>query len=152
MFHARSQGVIPWSIFRFRSSPWWWWGLFNFVLSWIYYSPLAPWFRAWQTGVGVDPGKTEMTEDDKKAMPRLFGGALVATFVLPYGLQVLVHSLKATDFLTGAVVGLVAWAAFSVTHSLNTQFEGRRPVVLVINNGLNLVTYAVYAGLFAVWR
>jgi len=52
--------------------------------------------------LGVDPKKKGMTEADRKAMPRMMGGA---------------------------VVGLVAWLAFVVTHSLNTQFEGRKPVV-----------------------
>ncbi len=42
------------------------------------------------------------------AMPRLMGGAAFADLVL--------------------------WLAFVVTHSLNTQFEGRKPVVLVINH------------------
>ena len=30
-----------------------------------------------------------------------------------------------------AFADLVLWLAFVVTHSLNTQFEGRKPVVLV---------------------
>ncbi len=124
----------------------------NFFLSWLYYSPAVPWFKAWQRGVGMDPNKTQMTEEDRKAMPRLMGGAVVATFLLSYGLQVLVHSLKATDFLGGALVGLVAWFAFAVSHSLNSQFEGRKPVVLMINNVLYVVTYAVFGGIFAVWR
>jgi len=124
----------------------------NFILSWIYYSPAVPWFKAWQIGVGMDPNKKEMTEAEKKAMPRLFGGAIVATFLLPYGLQVLVNGLKAGDFTSGAVIGLVAWFAFALSHSLNTQFEGRKPGVLVINNVLYLVTYAVYGGIFAVWK
>ena len=124
----------------------------NFFLSWIYYSPVAPWFKAWQIGVGMDPNKKEMTEQDKKDMPRLMLGALVATFLFAYGLQVVVHSLKAGDFLTGLLLGVVVWATFAVTHSLNTQFEGRKPSVLVINNVLYLVTYAVYGGILAVWR
>ena len=124
----------------------------NFFLSWIYYSPVVPWFKAWQKGVGMDPNKKEMTEQDKKDMPRLMLGAVVATFVFAYGLQVVVHSLKAGDFLTGLVAGIVVWATFALTHSLNTQFEGRKPVVLVINNVLYLITYAVYGGVLAVWR
>ncbi len=126
--------------------------LVNFFLSWLYYSPAAPWFKIWQKGVGMDPNKKEMTEQDKKDMPRLMGGALVATFLFPYGIQVLVTSLKAPNFLSGTAIGLLAWLAFSVSHSLNTQFEGRKPSVLVINNVLYLITYAVYGGIFAVWR
>ena len=124
----------------------------NFVVSWIYYSPAMPWFRTWQVNVGMDPDKKGMSEADRKAMPRLFAGAIVGSLLLSYGLQIIVHSIKATGFATGALVGLVAWLAFVVPHSLNTQFEGRTPVVLVINNGLYLLTYIVFGGIVAVWR
>lgn len=124
----------------------------NFVLSWLYYSPAVPWFNAWARGVGMDPNKKEMTPEEKAAMPRLFGGAIVATFLMPIGLAFLVHNLKITDFPSGLVVGLVVWAGFSVSHSLNTQFEGRKPVVLVINSVLNLIVFAAAGGVFAVWR
>lgn len=124
----------------------------NFILSWLYYSPAAPWFKAWQRGIGVDPDKRSMTEAEKKAMPRLMGGALVSTLLFAYGLQVLVHSLGAKDFLAGASVGLVLWLGFVLTHSLNTQFEGRKPVVLLINNLHYLLSYALFGGLVAVWN
>jgi hypothetical protein len=126
--------------------------LANFLLSWLYYSPAVPWFKAWLIGAGQDPNKKEMTAEDKKAMPRLMGGAVVSSLLLSYGLQVFVRSVNAVVFGTGALVGLAAWLAFAVTHSLNSQFEGRKPVVLVINNVLYLLTYAVFGGLFAVWR
>jgi len=122
----------------------------NFLLSWIYYSPMVPWFKTWQIGIGADINKTEMTEEDKKSMPRLMGGAVVASLLLSYGLQIIVHSVKANDFASGALVGFVLWMGFVVTHSLNTQFEGRKPIILVINNVLYLLTYTVFAGIVAV--
>ena len=124
----------------------------NFFLSWIYYSPAVPWFKAWQKAVGMDPNKTEMTDEDKKAMPGLMFGALVATFLLAYGLQVVVHSLKVTDFWGGALVGVVLWAAFALTQGLNARFEGKKASLLVINGVWYLVTYAGFGGLVAVWR
>lgn len=122
----------------------------NFLLSWIYYSPIVPWFKTWQIGVGADINKKEMTEEDKKSMPRLMGGAVVASLLFSYGLQVIVHSANATDFVSGAKVGFVLWFAFVLTHSLNTQFEGRKPIVLLINNCLYLLLYIVFGGLVAV--
>jgi hypothetical protein len=124
----------------------------NFFVSWLYYSPAVPWFRAWQVNTGMDPNKKQMSDADRKAMPRLMGGAAVATLLFSYGLQVVVHSIKASDFGTGALVGAAVWLAFAVTHSLNTQFEGRKPIVLLINNCLYLVTYVVGAGVVAIWR
>jgi hypothetical protein len=126
--------------------------LVNFFASWLYYSPSAPWFKTWQKNIGTDPNKTVMTDEERKAMPRLMGGAVLASFLFSYGLQVLVHSVGATGFGAGAAVGLAAWAAFVVSHSLNTQFEGRKPVVLIINNSLYAATYALFGGLVAVWR
>jgi UDP-N-acetylmuramyl pentapeptide phosphotransferase/UDP-N-acetylglucosamine-1-phosphate transferase len=126
--------------------------LVNFFLSWLYYSPAVPWFKAWQIGTGMDPDKQEMTEAEKRAMPRLMGSAFVATLLFSYFLQVVVHSFKAADFASGALAGLVVWLGFAVTHSLNTQFEGRKPIVLVINNVLYLATYVVFGGIVAVWK
>ena len=122
----------------------------NFFLSWFWYSP-ALFLKPWATALGTY-GKKEMTEQEKKAMPFLFLSGLIASFILSYGLQVIVHSLGATSFLGGLAVGVVVWAVFALTHSLNTLWEGRKPIVLVINNGLFLLTYAVFGGLVAVWR
>lgn len=124
----------------------------NFFGSWIYYSPMVPWFKSWQRGIGMDPNVKTMTDDQKKAMPRLMVGAVVATSVFAYGLMILVNSLGLDTFQEGMTVGLVAWVAFAISHSLNTQFEGRSPKVLVINNVWYLITYTVFGGILAVWK
>jgi hypothetical protein len=122
----------------------------NFFLSWLWYSPVL-FMKPWAIALGTY-GKKEMTEAEKKAMPFLFLSGLIASFILSYGLQVLVHSLGATSFGAGLLVGVAAWVTFALTHSLSTLWEGRKPIVLVINNGLYLLTYAVFGGLVAVWR
>lgn len=122
----------------------------NFFVSWIYYSPMVPWFKTWQIGVGADINKTEMSAEDKKNMPRLMGGAVIASLLFSYGLQIIVHSVNATDFVSGALVGFILWMGFVITHSLNTQFEGRKPIVLVINNVLYLATYTIFGGIIAI--
>jgi hypothetical protein len=62
----------------------------------------SPWFKTWQVSIAVDPRKKGMSRADRRDMPRMMGGALV---------------------------DLVAWLAFVVTHSLSKHFEGRKPVV-----------------------
>jgi hypothetical protein len=42
------------------------------------------------------------------------------------------------------------WFGFAATHSLNIQFEGRKPIVLVINNVLYLLTYSAFGGIVAI--
>ncbi len=88
--------------------------------------------------------------EDKAMMPFLFGGAIASSFLLSYGLQVVIHSMGVTDAVSGALAGVVLWGAFSVTHSLSTLFEGRKPQVLLINTVLYLVTYAGFGALIAV--
>ncbi len=124
----------------------------NFFASWLYYSPAAPWFKAWARGIGMDPGKAGPTEEEKKAMPGLMLGAALASLLLSYGLQVFVRAAGASSFGAGALVGGAAWLAFALTQGLNTRFEGRKASVLVINNGLYLATYAIFAGVLAVWK
>jgi len=77
---------------------------------------------------------------------------LAASALVVYAMMVLVNSLGASGFLQGALVGIFVWAGFAVTHSMNTVWEGRKTIVLVINNGLFLLTYAVYGGILSVWR
>ena len=125
-------------------------GVVNFFLSWLWYSPVL-FMKPWATALGFY-GKTEMTEEEKKAMPFLFLNGAVASFILSYGLQVVVHSMGATSFAQGFLIGVVLWVVFALTHSMNTLWEGRKTVVLVINNGFFLLTYAVFSGIVAVWR
>jgi hypothetical protein len=93
-----------------------------------------------------------MTDEEKKNMPWLFLNGLLASLLVVYGMMVIVHSLKLTDFISGLGAGVLIWAGFALTHSLNTLWEGRKPIVLVINNGLFLITYALYGGILAIWR
>jgi hypothetical protein len=63
-----------------------------------------------------------------------------------------VNSLRVATFGAGLLVGIVIWGGFCLTHSLNTLWEGRNSAVLLINNGLFLLTYALFGGVLAVWR
>jgi hypothetical protein len=117
----------------------------NFMGSWLYYSPAMPWFIRWSEATGMD------SDMDKSAMTGLMAGAALSSLLFSYVLQVVVHSIEATDFATGALVGLLLWAGFALTHSLNTRFEGRKTVVLVINNGLYLLSYVAFGGIAAIW-
>ncbi len=124
--------------------------LFNFVFSWIWYSPVL-FAKPWMKALGIDP-KRVMTDEDKKKMPWLFANGIIASFLVVYAMMVMVHSLKAASFAAGIGVGAIIWAGFALTHSLNTLWEGRKPLVLVINNGLFLISYALYGGVLAVWH
>jgi len=124
--------------------------LVNFVLSWLWYSPLL-FAKPWMKALGTD-GSHEMTEAEKKRMPFLFVSGLVSSFLLVYAMMIAVNSFHMASFTSGMFVGVIIWAGFCVTHSLNTLWEGRKPIVLLINNGLFLLTYAVFGGILAIWK
>ena len=124
--------------------------LANFVLSWLWYSPLL-FAKPWMKALGLD-GEHEMSEAEKKRMPLLFLGGIVASALVVYAIMVLVNSTGAASFSQGALIGVVVWAGFALTHSMNTMWEGRKTMVLVINNGLFLLTYTVYGAILAVWK
>lgn len=127
--------------------------LVNFLFSWAWYSPVLfakPWMRA----LGKDPDRAmeDMTEAEKKMMPFLFLNGAVTSFMLTWTLSVLNASFSAQDFKSGACIGFLCWFGFTLTGSLSTMWEGRKSVVLLINNGLFLLTYVVYGGLLAAWH
>jgi len=124
--------------------------LVNFILSWVWYSPLL-FAKPWMKALGIDP-KHEMTEEDKKRMPFLFISGIVSSFVLVFILMVLINTLQISNFFYGLLFGLLVWLGFALTHSLNTLWEGRKVKVLIINNGLFCLSYVLYSGILAVWK
>jgi hypothetical protein len=122
----------------------------NFLLSWLWYSPLL-FAKPWAKALGLDIEKG-MTEEDKKRMPMLFASGIFSSFALSFALQVLIYSLGASTLGQGALIGALAWFGFALTGSLGTLWEGRKPTVLLVNNGLFFVSYAVFGGIIAVWH
>lgn len=126
--------------------------LVNFILSWLWYSPLL-FAKPWLIALGLDPnrGPKDMTDAEKKRMPFLFLGGVASSVLRATSLAVLVSSLGAKSFGEGAAIGLLTWAGFALTYSFDTLWEGRKGKVLLINNGLLVLTHAVFGGVLAVW-
>lgn len=120
----------------------------NFFLSWLWYSPLL-FAKPWMKALGKEGNET--TEAERRGMPWLLLSGVCSSVLTVYGLMVIVHTFKADTFAKGMLAGAVIWAGFAVTHSLNTLWEGRRPLVLAINNGLFLLTYVIFGGTLAIW-
>jgi len=66
----------------------------------------------------------------------------------------LIADYRAADtFAEGVLVGVVTWVGFVITTSLNTVlFEGRSPVVYLINNTNHLVGFVVTGVILALWQ
>lgn len=124
--------------------------LVNFLLSWIWYSPLL-FAKPWMKALGINE-KHEMSEQDKKQMPFLFILGLVSSILFVYVLMILIRTLKITTIQSGMLLGFIVLIGFVITHSLNTLWEGRKVKVKIINNGLFMLTYTIFGGLLAIWK
>jgi UDP-N-acetylmuramyl pentapeptide phosphotransferase/UDP-N-acetylglucosamine-1-phosphate transferase len=124
----------------------------NFLLGWLWYSPIAPWFKAWAKAAGLPTDPKKLSKKEKERMPVLFGGAIISSFAISAVLQILVRSLNAQSFGQGACIGALAWAGFVVPVLLGTLWEGRKEALLAINAGNYLFLGIVFGGVLAVWR
>ena len=126
--------------------------LANFLLSWVWYSPLL-FAKPWMIALGLDPnrGAKDMTDAEKRRMPFLFLGGALSSVLRATALAVLASSLGAKTFSDGAAIGLLTWAGFALTYSFDTLWEGRKGKVLLINNGLLVLTHATFGGVLAIW-
>lgn len=125
----------------------------NFIFSWMWYSPLIA-GKPFMKALGIKPNR-KMTEADKKAMPKLMANGLFCSLAVTWALQVLVLSLSPVvplDFAQGAALGGLAFFGFALTSGLNTLWEKRKGVLVLIGAGLALVSYALTGGILAVWR
>jgi hypothetical protein len=122
----------------------------NFILGWLWYSPLLfakPWAKALK--IKMD---RKMTDAEKKAMPRLFAGAIISSFAISFVLQVLVHSLNVQGAAAGATLGLLLWLGLSLPFALGTLWEKRPGVVVAVNLGNYFVINVGFCTLLAVWH
>ena len=78
--------------------------------------------------------------------------AIVVMMVCGWLISLRFKNVTIVDSLWGLGFVMVAWVTFTLTSSINTQFEGRKPVVLVINNILYAITYTLYGGIIAIWH
>ncbi len=124
----------------------------NFLLSWLWYSPVAPWFQAWAKAAKVNPDPKKMSKADKARMPLLFAGGIVSSFLISAVLQLLVRNLQAASFLQGARVGFFLALGAVVPASLGTLWEGRHGFLAGLNIANYFVILSLFGGLLAIWR
>ena len=123
--------------------------LLNFVLGWLWYSPLlfaGPWAKALKIKMG------KMDKKAKQKMPYLFAGAIFSSLAISFTLQILTQSLNMTSFGSGVIVGLLTWLGFSVPTTLGSLWEGKPTIVVIINLGNSIVAYSLMGGILASWH
>jgi hypothetical protein len=79
--------------------------------------------------------------------------AVVAAFVMSYTLARVVHWADADDFVSGALVGLLAWLGFvATTSAVNGIFAGRSRNLFLIDATYWLVSLILMGAILGAWH
>ena len=115
----------------------------SFVIGWIWYA--KPVFGNLYHKLGGSMGS-------KKGMGSKIVSQLIVSLVTAYVLAMFTGLLSATTFSAGIVVGFWAWLGFAGATTMGNVIWGKQSFKLwLLSNGLELVSYAVMAGIVASW-
>ena len=82
-----------------------------------------------------------------------YGMMFVSSLVTAYGMSWLVHMAGASNWMTGALLGAMAWLFFTVTVQFaGWLFSGKKLGALVVDTGYYLVSFVVFGALLSVWK
>lgn len=113
----------------------------------FWYSP-AGFGKAWSKLSGVDIMKLPQSEANRAIM-----SVVASSLLQAIALAVLVHSLGATKFVDGLVIGLFTWLGFTALTTVGTTLYSRRSwKFLWLNASFFLVTMTVNAVILTVWQ
>jgi Protein of unknown function (DUF1761) len=120
-------------------------GIVMFAIGAVWYTALFG--KQWRMLMGVPEGAAQ--EGFVQAMVVGFVANLVEAYVLAF---FIVH-YGATDLLTGAWIGAIAWLGFVATMIVPAIFyERRAPMLAVINGAYNLIGLVVMGAILGAWR
>ena len=129
----------------------------NMLIGAAWYSPIL-FLKPWTAGVEKTIGKERFQllrqgMRSKSTAIRTYGLMAICAFLVTYVMGLIVDYRAADTIAEGVLVGVVTWVGFVITTSLNTVlFEGRSPIVYLINNANHLVGFVVTGVMLALWQ
>ncbi|HYK08587.1 MAG TPA: DUF1761 domain-containing protein [Candidatus Eisenbacteria bacterium] len=125
-------------------------GIFNMALGFLWYGPVFG--KMWMEFNGYTKDSMEKAKKDG-SMGMKYGMMFVSALVLAYFMNWLVNVTGASNWMTGALIGGMAWLGFTATTQFgNWIFSGKKFGAFLIDTGYFLVSFAVFGALFAVWK
>jgi hypothetical protein len=120
-------------------------GIVMFAIGAVWYTALFG--KQWRELMGVPEGAPQ--EGFVQAMIVGFIANLVEAYVLAF---FIVH-YGATDLVTGAYIGAIAWLGFVATIMVPSIFyERKAPMLVVINGAHQLIGLVVMGAILGWWR
>ena len=102
----------------------------------LWYSPVL-FANPWMEALGKKP---EEMGDPMKAMAAMPFNVIATAIIL----ALLMSSLNLSGVISGIVLGTIVWIGFALTSHVNLLlFEGRKPILFLINIGHLWATYVL---------
>ncbi|KOF02884.1 uncharacterized protein DUF1761 [Roseivirga ehrenbergii] len=120
-----------------------------FALGAIWYGPLFG--KAWQRGVGLSD------EELKKAnMGKLFGSALILSFVVSFGMAMFFYGFGENpdmDATMGGMMGLMTGLFFIIpSTALNYNFARKGVGLIMIDSLYHTIAFTIIGVILGVWK
>jgi len=123
-------------------------GIIPTIIGMFWYSPLL-FGNQWMNAIGIN------SNDIKESGANATGGyvmSLIMSFVLSYGMGVLVHSLGIAAAGTALLSGAAIWFVFNFyTFSKLIFFEDRPMTLIWIGGGYDILCFSLIALNYSLW-
>ena len=115
----------------------------------LWYSPLL-FGKPWMALVGLTEAKIR---EARKSAWKSYASALVAAFIISYGLARIEMYMNVANFSGGIHTGFWSWLCFVITTAAtNNAFAGRPVKLLFIDSGYHLYGFLVMGVILALWK
>ena len=123
--------------------------LVAFLVGALWYSPVL-FAKAWMKAQGHTPEKLAAMQ---KTAGRAYGVSFLCFLLMAFVLHIVLTTLGAGDFVSGALWGAVIWLGFAFTIGLTANVYSDKPLAaFLIDGGYQLVYLVIMGGIIAGWH
>ncbi len=104
----------------------------------------------WMKYLGITMNDIEFSNI---SMVKSYSITIVSAFFTSYIISIIINTLEVNDFLTGCLVGLLLWVAYTFSRELKNYSWNDKPFGLIlIDSGYELLCSALIGGIIAIWN
>ena len=123
--------------------------LVAFLVGALWYSPVL-FAKAWMKAQGHSPEKLAAMQ---KTAGRAYAVSFLCFLLMAFVLHIVLTTLGAGDFVSGALWGAVIWLGFAFTIGLTANVYSDKPLAaFLIDGGYQLVYLVIMGGIIAGWH
>ena len=121
--------------------------LVYFIIGALWYSVIFG--KQWMKLVGIK----EVTEQDKKNIPMMFGTTFVLNFIITFAIACIIYSLHPPTGLGAVKIGVLLGVGFvGTTTAMNNMYAMRSFKLTVIDSGYHIFSIIVAAIILQMWH